>query len=74
MQGIIHNPVNPFTGQEISNKAKYEDVQYVFASHAHSLSKHNKNTYIPGDWYSVRGNVWNKKAWNLEKEDSILPF
>ncbi|MBO5167925.1 MAG: YidC/Oxa1 family membrane protein insertase [Phascolarctobacterium sp.] len=73
-QGIIHNPVNPFTGKEISNKAKYEDAQYVFASHAHSLSKHDKNTYIPGDWYSVHTDIWNKENWKVAKKDAVLPY
>ena len=72
-QGIIHNPKNPFTGKEISNKAKYEDVQYVFASHAHSLSKHDKNTYIPGDWYSVHTDIWNKENWKVAKKYAVLP-
>lgn len=74
LSGIVKQPVNPFTGKTISNKAKYEELQYVFASHAHSLSKHDKNTYIPGDWYSVRNNVWDKNCWKLEKEDSVLPY
>lgn len=72
--GVVQNPVNPFTGKEVSNKTKYEEVQYVFASHAHSLSKHDKNTYAPGDWYSVHTDLWNKDNWKVAKKDAVLPY
>ena len=70
---IIDKPINPFTGKEISNKVKHEEMQYVFASHAHSLSKHDKNTYISGDWYSVHTNMRDKNNWRLESENTKLP-
>ena len=73
-KGIIDNPINPFTGNIISDKAKYDTVQYVFGSHAHSLNKHGENTYKPGTWYSVHTNMLDKNNWKLEKEDSVLPY
>ena len=73
-KGIIDNPLNPFTGNSINNDAKYNSVQYVFGSHAHSLNKHNKNTYIPGTWYAVHNDMRDKKNWEIVKEEAVLPY
>ena len=73
-KGIIDNPLNPFTGNSINNDAKYNSVQYVFGSHAHSLNKHNKNTYIPGTWYAVHNDMRDKKNWKIVKEEAVLPY
>ena len=73
-ENVIDNPINPFTNKVISNKAKFDAVQYVFGSHAHSLSKHDKNTYIPGTWYSVHADIWNKDNWKVAKKDAVLPY
>ena len=72
--GIITNPVNPFTGKVISNKTKYQDVQYVFGARAHTLNKHDENTYIPGRWYSVHTNMWNRSNWKIAREEAVLPY
>ena len=74
IKGIISNPKNPFTGNLISDKAKFDSVQYVFASRVHSLNKHSENTYNPSDWYSVHTNMLDKKNWKLEKEEAVLPY
>ena len=71
---VIENPKNPFTGNAISNDSKYNSTQYVFGSHAHSLNKHNKNTYIPGTWYAVRKDMRDKKNWEVVKEEAVLPY
>jgi hypothetical protein len=73
-KGIIDNPLNPFTGNSINNDAKYNTVQYVFGSRAHSLNKHNKNTYIPGTWYAVHNDMRDKKNWEIVKEEAVLPY
>ena len=72
-KGIIEKPVNPFTGKAINNDGKFNSVQYVFGSHAHSLNKHNENTYIPGAWYAVRNDMRDKNNWNVVKEEAVLP-
>ena len=73
-KGVIDKPVNPFTGNVISDEAKRSSVQYVFGSHAHSLNKHNKNTYIPGTWYAVRNDMRDKKNWKVVQEEAVLPY
>ena len=74
MNGIVDNPINPFTGKAISNKTKFQDVQYVFGSRAHTLNKHNENTYISGRWYSVHTNMWDRGNWRIVKEKDVLPY
>ena len=72
LEGIINEPVNPFTGKRIVSKK--DDIQYVFGSREHSLKKHDKNVYAPGVWYAVHTNIWNKNNWKVAKKDAVLPY
>ena len=72
LEGIINEPVNPFTGKRIVSKK--DDIQYVFGSREHSLKKHGKNVYAPGVWYAVHTNIWNKNNWKVAKKDAVLPY
>ena len=60
---LIEHPVNPFTGNEINNKDKYKDSQIVLFSDKYSIQENNGNTFLPGDWYSVKNNVYDLKNW-----------
>lgn len=71
---VVNSPKNPFTGKTITNQVKYQEVQYVFGSRAHTLNKHNDNTYLPGRWYSVHTNMWDRNNWKIAKEEAVLPY
>ena len=59
---VIENPVNPFTGKQISNDAKNGE-QKIFYSGDWGVDKNNGNTFKPGQWYSVKDNIWKKTNW-----------
>ncbi|MBR3082366.1 MAG: YidC/Oxa1 family membrane protein insertase [Clostridiales bacterium] len=59
---VIENPVNPFTGKQISNDAKNGE-QKIFYSGDWGVDKNNGNTFKPGQWYSVKDNIWKKANW-----------
>ncbi len=61
--GLIEHPVNPFTGKEINSIEKQKDHQNVMFSLDWSIDKNNGNTFLPGDWYSVKNNVYDLKNW-----------
>ena len=63
VKDLIKNPVNPFTGKEINNNDKYKDSQMVLFSEKYSTGENNGNIFLPGDWYTVKNNVYDLKNW-----------
>ncbi len=61
-KGVIENPVNPFTGKAITNDAKNGE-QKILYSGEWGVDKNNGNTFKPGQWYSVKDNIWKKGNW-----------
>ena len=60
--GIINDPKNPFTGNQISSKLK-EGPQTVFYSKIFITDLNNGNTFFPGSWYSLNGNPHDPANW-----------
>ena len=63
LEGLIENPVNPFTGNPIDQSGKDTDVQYVCASHQWNVAKNNGNTFQDDPWYAVSGDMMNRDNW-----------
>ena len=61
-EGLINDPVNPFTGKPITNEAK-QGLQYVFYSDDWQFSSSAENLYSFGLWYSVHDDVRNVNNW-----------
>ena len=61
-QGVIENPVNPFTGKAITNDAKNGEQKIIYSGEW-GVDKNNGNTFKPGQWYSVKENIWKKGNW-----------
>ncbi len=61
-KGVIDNPTNPFTGKALSTDAKNGE-QKIFYSGDWSVDKNNGNTFKPGQWYTVKDNIWKKENW-----------
>ncbi len=59
---VINNPVNPFTGKKITNDAK-EGEQKILYSGDWGVDKNNGYKFLPGEWYSVKNNIWKKGNW-----------
>lgn len=63
LQGLIDNPVNPFTGKAITNTPKLEGEQHVMTWGPFEISRNNGKTFLPGDWFAVKDDVLNRKNW-----------
>lgn len=74
MQGIIENPINPFTGQNIFDNEFSKGKQYVFTSGHWSVDFNNGNQFIADDWYTVDGDINNMDNWHLVKKNAVLPY
>ncbi|MBQ2065898.1 MAG: sulfatase-like hydrolase/transferase, partial [Clostridiales bacterium] len=67
LKDVVDDPVNPYTGNPITNEDKYGDL-LLFNSTEWEVDKNNGTTYLPGYWYSVKDDLWNKDNWTYEGE------
>ncbi len=72
MEGIIEDPVNPFTGNPIDTAGK-KGKQYVILSEQWDITVNNANQFIDSRWASVYEDIWNKENWEIYEEESCLP-
>ena len=64
-ENIIENPVNPFTNKVLTNSLKYADEHHVFCASDPNIRNHNENTYLPGEWLAVSGDIFNVDNWRV---------
>ena len=70
--GIIENPINPFTGKEINSDEKTAHDQYIICSSIWDVNKNDGNTFLPSEWASVKDDLWNKNNWKFYFEEVVL--
>ncbi|MBO5550867.1 MAG: sulfatase-like hydrolase/transferase, partial [Lachnospiraceae bacterium] len=73
MQGLIDNPVNPFTGKVIDNKEKTAHNQLVSMSLNWDILKNNGNVFDTSDaeWFEVHDDIFNKNNWKVIEYPSL---
>ena len=59
--GLIENPVNPFTGNPITDADKAQPMHILFTNWDTSVN--NGNTFLPGPWVTVHDNIWETANW-----------
>jgi arylsulfatase A-like enzyme len=64
-EGLIDNPVNPFTGKAINSDSKAGE-QYILVSKQWSIDKNNGTTYLEDPWASVHDDIFQEKNWKLD--------
>ncbi len=70
--GLIENPVNPFTGNLINSDEKYAHDQFIILSGVWDIKKNNGNTFLPSKWASVSENFWDKSKWTFYNKEMVL--
>ncbi len=70
VQGVIPNPVNPFTGKPITTDAKRETL-YVTHNVKWWPYNHPGNTFNiqPEQWYTVKDNIFDPANWRQEQPE-----
>lgn len=63
IDGLINNPVNPFTGKEINNNEKYAHPQLVTVSKTGADGNSAVLPVLPDEWYMVSDNMLNTENW-----------
>ena len=64
MDGLIENPVNPFTGKALTNESKYDGPQHVIYSRKWDVRENNGYTFQSDQWFAVDGNVQDGSSWS----------
>lgn len=72
VEGLINNPVNPFTGKLLNSNGKTAHDQFVICSRAWNVAENNGNTFLPARWASVKDNIWDKDNWTFFDEEIVL--
>ena len=72
MEGLIEDPVNPFTGKEIDMKEKTAHDQYIIDSDQWQIEKNNGNTFLPAKWYAVHDDMLEQDNWRMVAEGAVL--
>lgn len=70
--GLIENPVNPFTGQAINSDEKYAHDQFIILSDVFSVKKNDGNTFLPSAWAKVSEDAWVADNWSFYDEEVVL--
>jgi hypothetical protein len=65
-EGLINDPVNPFTGKEINSDEKTAHDQLILLSRAFSISKNNGKTFKSGKWYAVHDDMYDRNNWTYK--------
>ncbi len=73
MDGLIQNPVNPFTGKKINSDAKNAGGQHIFYSLDWDITLNDGNTFHPGTWFLVHDDMRDKNNWEKVAENAVLP-
>ncbi|WP_034449814.1 membrane protein insertase YidC [Butyrivibrio sp. AE2032] len=61
-EGLIDDPVNPFTNNPINSDAK-NGPQNIFFSNEIDVDVNNGNTFLPGKWYVLEGDPHDPASW-----------
>ena len=71
-QGLIENPVNPFTGKAINMNEKTAHDQFIILSDFYNVAKNNGNAFYPSKWARVKDNLWDKSQWAFYNKNTVL--
>ena len=68
MEGLVEHPVNPFTGQAMTDAVKHRPEHRVLFSENWKEDVAERKTFPEGYWYSLSGDqVLNRDAWTFDK-------
>lgn len=70
MEGIIKDPVNPFTGNPVNSDRKKEGPLFVVTTKLDLRPEEDKVYRVdPGDWYSVHDDIFVQDNWKSLSEE-----
>ena len=73
LDGLVKEPVNPYTGKKIESEVYKKEPQYILRSDKWKVDENNGNTFLPGLWLSVHDSIWDQDNWEIVSVDSTMP-
>lgn len=70
-EGVIENPVNPFTKKALKDSVK-KDIVYVARDASWTPEEHEKNRFIVGEWNSVHDDIFNPDNWKVVTNEEAM--
>ena len=72
-EGLIEDPVNPFTGKAITTDEKIAHDQFVISYHAGwNTNTNNGTAFHACPWAVVTDNIWDREDWQFIDEPTVL--
>lgn len=70
MKDLIDDPINPFTGNVISDEKKRTESMCITDSHDWMVSENDGTTFNTsgGNWWSVRDSIFDMNNWKKVDE------
>ena len=62
-QGLINNPINPFTGNPLSRFKDHQEQPELVYTAIWETDKNNGNVFLPGEWFTVKNNIYEENNW-----------
>ena len=72
VDGIIKDPVNPFTGKPINMDEKTAHDQFVILSRDWTVDSNNGNSFNASEWAAVSSNIWDRGDWLFIDYKTVL--
>ena len=63
LQDVVDDAVNPFTGNPVAGDNPKSAPLHVFYSTDWDTAVNNGNTFLPGYWFSVHDDIYNRDSW-----------
>lgn len=73
VKDVIADPVNPFTGKEITDAEKTAHPQYILASNHYDINVNDGTQYKPDTWIAVKDDIWNPDNWKVLNHKAVFP-
>ncbi|MBP5401686.1 MAG: YidC/Oxa1 family membrane protein insertase [Treponema sp.] len=71
MDGLIENPINPFTKKSMKDAVKKDKV-YISTDASWTPEKHNKTKFIIKHWRCVHDDIFNSDNWSDVTEEEAM--
>lgn len=70
--GLIEDPVNPFTGKPINSDEKTAHDQFICISRSFDVTSHKGNSFNDSYWASVKDDIYDPENWVLHRPWTVL--